>query len=90
MVMVGLSETEISNKKLAAGMLGIFLGAFGVHKSVLGFNTPGIIMLVLTIATCGFAGFVMGIIGLIEGIIYLTKTPEEFKEIYIDGQREWF
>lgn len=88
--MTGLSDTEVSNKKLAAGLLGIFFGSIGVHKFVLGFNTPGIIMLVLTIATCGFAGFVMGIIGLIEGIIYLTKTPEEFKEIYIDGQREWF
>ena len=88
--MASLSDTELSNKKLAAGLLGIFLGALGIHKFVLGFNTPAIIMLVLTIATCGFAGFVMGIIGLIEGIIYLTKTPEEFKEIYIDGQREWF
>ncbi len=88
--MASLSDTELSNKKLAAGLLGIFLGAFGIHKFVLGFNTPAIIMLVLTIATCGFAGFVMGIIGLIEGIIYLTKTPEEFKEIYIDGQRGWF
>ena len=47
-------------------------------------------MLVLTIATFGFGGFPMAIIGLIEGIIYLIKTPEEFKEIYIDGQREWF
>ena len=88
--MASLSDAELSNKKLAAGLLGIFLGALGIHKFVLGFNTPAIIMLVLTIATCGFAGFVMGIIGLIEGIIYLTKTPEEFKEIYIDGHREWF
>ena len=88
--MASLSDTELSNKKLAAGLLAIFLGALGIHKFVLGFNTPAIIMLVLTIATCGFAGFVMGIIGLIEGIIYLTKTPEEFKEIYIDGQRGWF
>ena len=87
--MESLSESELSNKKSAAGLLGIFLGA-GIHKFVLGFNTPAMIMLVLTIATCGFAGFVMGIIGLIEGIIYLTKTPEEFKEIYIDGQRGWF
>ena len=89
--MTGLSDTEVSNKKLAAGLLGIFFGSIGVHKFVLGFNTPGIIMLVLTIvlsiATCGIAGFVMGTIGLIEGIIYLTKTPQEFKEIYIDGQR---
>lgn len=47
-------------------------------------------MLLVTILTCGFAGFVMGIIGLIEGILYLTKSDQEFREIYIDGAREWF
>ena len=77
---------EASNKKLAAGLSGIFLGFFGIHKFVLGYTTAGVIMLV----TCGLGGFVMGIIGLIEGIIYLTKTPEEFQAIYIDGLKAWF
>lgn len=85
---------EISNKKLAAGLLGIFLGAFGIHKFVLGYTTPGVIMAVGSIVggvvTCGFASFVFGVIGLIEGIIYLTKTPEEFQALYIDGKKEWF
>ena len=81
---------EVSNKKLAAGLLGIFLGAFGIHKFVLGYTTSGVIMLVVTVLTCGFGGFVMGVIGLIEGIIYLTKTPEEFQATYIAGRKEWF
>lgn len=81
---------EASNKKLAAGLLGIFLGAFGIHKFVLGYTTAGVIMLVVTVVTCGFGGFVMGVIGLIEGIIYLTKTPEEFQSTYLDGGKEWF
>ena len=68
--------TEASNKKLAAGLLAIFLGSFGVHKFVLGYNTAGLIMLLVTVLTCGVAGFVMGVIGIIEGIIYLTKSPE--------------
>ena len=55
--MTTLSDAEISNKKLAAGLLGIFLGSFGVHKFVLGYNNAGIIMLVVSIAggvvTCG-------------------------------------
>jgi TM2 domain-containing membrane protein YozV len=92
--MTTLSETEISNKKLAAGLLGVFLGSFGVHKFVLGYNNAGIIMLVVSIGggvvTCGVASFVMGVIGLIEGIIYLTKTTEEFRELYIDAQKQWF
>lgn len=92
--MTTLSDTEMSNRKLAAGLLGVFLGSFGVHKFVLGFNNAGIIMLVVSLAggvvTCGVASFVMGVIGLIEGIIYLTKTPEEFRELYIDAQKQWF
>jgi hypothetical protein len=32
----------------------------------------------------------MHIIGLIEGIIYLTKSDEEFVRIYVDGRKEWF
>ena len=82
--------TEASNKKLAAGLLAIFLGSFGVHKFVLGYNTAGLIMLLVTVLTCGIAGFVMGVIGIIEGIIYLTKSPEEFESIYLQNSKEWF
>ena len=92
--MSNLSETEISNKKLAAGLTGIFLGAFGVHKFILGYTKPAVIMLVVSLAggvvTCGLASFVMGVIGLIEGIIYLTKTYAQFQAQYLDGQQDWF
>lgn len=88
--MAVLSDTEISNKKLAAGLTGIFLGYLGIHKFVLGYTTAGLIMLVVSVATCGFAAFVMGIIGLIEGIIYLTKSTDEFRDTYIDQQKAWF
>lgn len=82
--------TEVSNRKLAAGLLGIFLGSFGVHKFVLGYTKQGLILLAITLLSCGIAGFVTGVIGLVEGIIYLTKTPEEFKEQYLVGRRLWF
>ena len=88
--MVESNLTEASNKKLAAGLLAIFLGSFGVHKFVLGYNTAGLIMLLVTVLTCGIAGFVMGVIGIIEGIIYLTKSPEEFESIYLQNSKEWF
>ncbi|MCU0529066.1 MAG: TM2 domain-containing protein [Cyanobium sp. Prado107] len=88
------SESEISNKKLAAGLTGIFLGAFGVHKFILGYTKPAVIMLVVSLAgglvTCGVASFVMGVIGLIEGIIYLTKTNDEFEATYLDAEKSWF
>ena len=88
--MQDLTLTEVSNKKLAAGLLGIFLGSFGVHKFVLGYTKEGLIVLGITVLSCGIASFVTGVIGLVEGIIYLTKTPEEFKELYIDARRPWF
>lgn len=92
--MTTLSDAELSNKKLAAGLLGIFLGHLGIHKFVLGYTTPGVIMLVVAyvggVITCGFSWVVISIIGLIEGIIYLTKSNEEFRTMYIDAERPWF
>ena len=85
-----LSETEISNKKLAAGLTGIFLGSLGVHKFILGYTKAGVITLVVSVATCGIGGTVMGVIGLIEGIIYLTKSTDEFRETYLDQEKSWF
>lgn len=76
--------------KTTAGLLGIFLGAFGVHKFILGYQIPGIIMLCITVLTCGYGGIVVGLIGLIEGIIYLTKSDEEFVRTYVQSKKEWF
>ena len=53
-------------------------------------NTAGFITLLVTVLTCGVAGFVMGVIGIIEGIIYLMKSPEEFDAIYLQNSKEWF
>jgi TM2 domain-containing membrane protein YozV len=79
-----------SDKKIIAGVLGILLGALGIHKFVLGYTTEGLVMLLVTVLTCGFGGAVMGIIGLIEGIIYLTKTDEEFDATYVQNKKGWF
>ena len=40
--------------------------------------------------TFGGAAYVMGIIGLIEGIVYLTKSDAEFVATYIVGKKGWF
>jgi TM2 domain-containing membrane protein YozV len=86
------------NKKLVAGLLGIFLGAFGVHKFILGYQKEGFILLggtLLGIATsCIVIGIFIymatGVIGLIEGIIYLTKSDEEFYQTYQVNKKPWF
>lgn len=74
------------NKKVVAGILGILVGWLGVHKFYLGYTTPGIIQLVAGVLTCGAAG----VIGLVEGIIYLTKSDEDFYRTYQAGKKEWF
>ncbi|HOG51511.1 MAG TPA: TM2 domain-containing protein [Lentisphaeria bacterium] len=76
--------------KLVAGLLGILLGSLGIHKFYLGYNKEGIIMLVITLLTCGIGGGLVSIIGLIEGIIYLTKTDEDFEQTYVKNQKPWF
>ena len=75
-----------ADKKMVAGILGILVGSLGVHKFVLGYTTEGLIQIAITIVTCG----VGGIVGLIEGIIYLTKSDEEFVRTYIQNKKGWF
>ncbi|NQU09675.1 TM2 domain-containing protein [bacterium] len=79
-----------ADKKILAGILGILLGSLGIHKFVLGYTKEGVIMLVVTLVTCGIGGVVMWVIGLIEGIMYLTKSDEEFVATYITGKKGWF
>lgn len=79
---------------VAAGLLAIFLGAFGVHKFYLGYNTQGFIMLAISILaglfTIGLAVGVIWVIAVVEGILYLTKSQSEFERVYVYGKHEWF
>ena len=86
----GNSVPNQSSKRIVSGILGILLGSLGIHKFILGYTTEGIIMLVLTVVTCGIGGWFTGIIGLIEGIIYLTKSDEEFIQTYQVNKKGWF
>lgn len=79
-----------ASKKLAAGLCAILVGAFGVHKFILGYTTEGVIMLLITLLTCGFGAMVTGVIGIVEGIIYLTKSDEEFVRTYVQNKKGWF
>lgn len=80
-------------QKMVAGILAILLGSFGVHKFYLGYQKEGIIMLVAWLAgwlTFGLVSSVIGLIGIIEGVIYLTKSDQEFYATYVAGQKPWF
>lgn len=96
-----INEKPVENKKMVAGLCALLVGAFGVHKFVLGYTTEGILLLVanlvvvpiIGVVTCGI-GFglyaVTSTIPLIEGIIYLTKTDEQFYETYQKNKKAWF
>ncbi|MCD0165084.1 TM2 domain-containing protein [Deinococcus sp. 12RED42] len=106
-----LGRADVAQKKLIAGLLGIFLGSLGVHKFYLGNTTPGAIMLgvnvgvwivafVLGLLTLGFGLVItlplaalvssaVGLLGLVEGIIYLTRSDADFEREYILGQKAW-
>ena len=75
-----------AEKKVLAGILGILFGGLGVHKFILGYTKEGIIQIVITVVTCG----VGSLVGLIEGIIYLTKSDEDFVNTYITNKKGWF
>jgi TM2 domain-containing membrane protein YozV len=93
-----LNNVSTENKKVLAGVLGILLGSLGVHKFILGYNQEGTILLGITIigwvlSCIGIGIFIVwftGLIGLIEGIIYLTKSDEEFHNTYQVGKKAWF
>ncbi len=81
-----------SKSKVAAGLLAIFLGCLGIHKFYLGYTTQGIILLLVTIfgALLLVGPLITAVISFIEGIIYLTKSDEDFNNIYVVKKKEWF
>jgi len=94
----GIQGAGGENKKILVGILAIIVGSLGIHKFILGYNKEGFILLGVSIAayvlSCVGIGllfvWIPGIVGLIEGIIYLTKTDEEFYNTYQLGKKPWF
>ncbi|MCZ0754300.1 TM2 domain-containing protein [Anoxybacillus sp. J5B_2022] len=62
--------------KVVAGVLAILLGGLGIHKFYLGKLGQGVLYLLFS-----WTG-IPSIIGLIEGILYLFKSDEEFNRQY--------
>lgn len=80
------NQPKQENKKIVAGVCALLIGSIGVHKFILGYSKEGIIQIILSVVSCG----ILGIIPFIEGIIYLTKSDEDFYNTYQVGKRPWF
>jgi len=73
-------NTGGKDRKIAAA-LAIVFGNIGAHKFYLGNMTMGIVYIIFCLT------FIPAIIGIIEGIIYLSKTDEEFKAEYVNSNQ---
>ena len=92
-------ENSVQSKKMMAALTAIFFGHFGAHKFVLGYKKEGIILLSVTLGLffLGFCVFLTWIFlpivftfSLIEGVIYLTKSDEDFVNTYQINKKPWF
>ena len=69
------SNTNTQQKsKMAAGLLGIFLGSLGIHNFYLGYTGKAIAQLLISVLSCGILAFASAIWGLIEGVLILTGS----------------
>lgn len=74
-------NSEISSKKTLCGVLAIVVGSLGIQYFVLGKTAGGIYTILLSLITCG----AWSIITLIQGILMLCMSDEDFKRKYIDS-----
>lgn len=74
-------------KKVPAGVVAILLGALGIHKFMLGLNTGGLVMLLACIFVIPIP--ILTVIGIAEGVTYLTKSDEAFYQDYAVAKKQW-
>lgn len=74
------------SQRVLCGIMGILFGGIGIHRFILGDVGGGVLRIVISLVTCG----VGSLLGFIEGIIYLTKSDEQFVAEYQVGRKAWF
>jgi TM2 domain-containing membrane protein YozV len=85
----GATRGAAEKNKLVAGVLGILLGGLGIHKFYLGYTNEGIIMLAGNLLWIVGLGWIPNVLGLVEGVIYLFKSDQDFHDTYVVGTKKW-
>lgn len=83
-----VQKTE--SKRVFAGLMGILFGVFGIHKFVLGYYKQGFIVIAFNFLTLFLGVLITVPIGFIEGILYLSKSDEDFIQTYQEDEKRWF
>ena len=93
-ISVAPSQSIQQKSKVVAGLLAVFLGWVGIHKFYLGYYRPGFVLLLVGAIGWGTGTVILGLpavaVGIVEGVIYLTKSDEEFERIYVHERKSWF
>jgi len=91
------TRTEGAKSRVTAGVLALVVGGLGIHKFYLGYTGPGLVYLLVntigwavTFWLLGLPNIALIVISMIEGILYLTKSDEEFEQTYVIGKKPWF
>lgn len=66
--------TGEQKSKMAAGLLGIFLGSLGIHNFYLGYTGKAVAQLLISVLSCGILAIASEIWGIVEGIMILTGS----------------
>lgn len=72
---------DVNSKKILCGVLAIVVGTLGVQYFVLGKIWGGIITILLSAVTCG----AWGIVTIIQGILMLCMSDDDFRRKYIES-----
>lgn len=75
-------------KKVPAGVVALFLGNLGIHKFMLGLTTGGLTTLLLFFLIVPIP--ILTVISLVEGILYLSKSDQQFFRDYAVDRKQWF
>jgi len=76
--------------RVACGFLALLGSISGLHKFAMGRHFEGVIFILASLLSCFILSPIMLTIGIVEGIMYILQTDQEFYDRYIAGDRRWF